>query len=270
VDKLKKEETLSLRGKNAIITGSSRGLGLAIARELALVGCNVLLVARGEEDLKIAKEQLEQESSSKISSIQADITNKAGIEQIIQAGNTSFDEVDILVVNTGGPPNGPSIHHSNEAWWQAFDTILLPSVRLSRHFAPKMREGGVIIFLIGVGAKQPIPHSVLSNSMHAAVMVLSKILSKEVGGFGIRVNCVLAGPFNTGRLHRLTKSWASEHGLSYEIALNERYTSKIDISHRLGDASELAAVLTFLCSKRASFITGASITVDGGFIDTLY
>lgn len=270
MDRYKHGKLPGLVGRNAIVTGSSRGLGFAIARELSFQGTNVLLVSRGKDALAAAEERLRNIGSSDIFSIPVDICDDSAVKILEQATDDFFSAIDVVVINTGGPPNGPVLLHTDDAWWEAFDKILLPSVRISRSFIPRLRAGGAIVFLVGVGAKQPVPHSVLSNAMHAAVIVLAKVLSQEASEFGIRVNSVLAGPFDTGRLHDLTQSWAVDHGLTYEEALEQRYISQVSGCARLGDASELASVVAYICSEGASFITGSCITVDGGFSNNLF
>lgn len=267
--RLASEDHINLEGRNAIVTGSSRGLGFAISQELVRGGANVLLVARGQKNLEDAKEILQRENKTEIYAISADITDEHGILELERTCVDVFDHLDILVINTGGPPNGMALSHGNEAWWEAFNIILLPSVRLTRILTPHFRKGAAIVYLAGVGAKEPLPHSVLSNAMHVAVMVLCKVFASEASELGIRVNCVLAGAFDTGRLHRLTETWARQYGLTYQEALEQRYINRISGLHRLGQASELARAVAFLCSSRASYITGTALSVDGGFSTSL-
>ena len=247
-----------------MVAASSKGLGYAIARGLAGEGCRVVVSARTGADVKAAAERIAAETGAQTEPVVCDVTVAADCERLIASATERFGGVDILVTNTGGPPAGRFEGLGDDAWASGFDSTLMNVVRLIRAAAPYMRQNkwGRIVNVTSISAKEPIAGLLLSNAYRAAVHGLAKTLSRELAPDGILVNNVCPGMHETDRLRHLGEIRGREAGISTEEAL-ARMASAIPLG-RLGQPEELAAAAVFLCSARASFITGQSIVVDGG------
>lgn len=253
-----------ISGKSAVVAASSKGLGYAIAHGLAAEGCRVIVSARGEEDLRAAAERIARETGAEVEAIAADVSDPEACDRLIAGAAERFGGVDILVTNTGGPPAGRFEGLTEAQWKDGFESTLLNVVRLVRAALPHMKAAGWgrIVNVTSLSARQPIEGLLLSNAYRAAVHGLAKTLSREVAPYGVLVNNVCPGMHETDRLRHLAEIRGKEAGISTEAAL-ERLAEAIPLK-RLGRPEELAAATVFLCSERASFITGQSIVVDGG------
>ena len=260
---------LGIRGRVALVAASSRGLGRAVAEELAAGGCDLIMCARGAEALREAAEAIRSLSPVRIAAIPADLSAPRDVEQVLERGTREIGAIDILITNTGGPPAGPFEQHSPEAWAAAVRQNLDSVVNLVRGVLPGMKERrwGRIINVTSIAAKQPVDGLILSNSVRAAVTGFARTLANEVAPFGVTVNNVLPGYTRTQRVDELARRRATQSGTSVEeaVAVWER---EIPMG-RLGEPREFAAAVAFLASERASYITGASIPVDGGWIRSL-
>jgi 3-oxoacyl-[acyl-carrier protein] reductase len=259
---------LNLNGKTAIVTGASRGLGYACAYELAREGCELWIASRDERSILRASQQIQQETGSTTHSRTIDFTDPSSVSSFIRHIQGAINQVNIVVVSTGGPAAGPIIDLSDEDWKVAYQLIVLGPVQLVRGIFPLLTPGSSIIFIGASGFKTPLRNSILSNAMRAALVVVVKNLSQELGKEEVRVNAVLPGPFATERILELSKIWSSGQGISIDEAITNRYFNKLNLK-RLGDPTELGYLVAFLSSPLASYITGSAITIDGGFTKSL-
>ena len=204
-----------------------------------------------------------------LNAIQADITRPEELDRFTQTALERFGGVDILLSNTGGPPAGMFMDFDDQAWQAAYDLLLAPAVRLSRAAIPSMKERGYgrILYVTSGAVKQPIPNLVLSNSLRAAVTGMMKTLSAQVARDGITVNCVAPGWVHTDRIDALDSITARATGKTVEEVATDRQ-SRIPAG-RYGRPEEFGNAVVFLASQAASYITGSTLLVDGGFINTL-
>jgi 3-oxoacyl-[acyl-carrier protein] reductase len=260
---------LGLKGKVALVGGSSRGLGLAVARELGAEGCAVVVCSRNQGSIARARDEIVQQTGAETLAIAANLSEAAGVEDVIGAALERFGRVDVLVTNTGGPPAGSFESHSPEAWRCAVAQNLESVINLTRGVLPGMKERrwGRIVNITSIAVKQPVDGLVLSNSVRAAVTGFARTLANEVAPQGITVNNVLPGYTRTERLVELANHQARTRGTDVRDAYVQ-WEREIPMQ-RLGEPAELAALVAFLASTRAAYITGTSIAVDGGWIRAL-
>lgn len=260
---------LGLRGKVALVAAASRGLGRAIADELANEGASLVLCARGGERLEYARAAIA-ERGVDVHAVGADLATAGGVERVVQEALGRFGRVDVLVTNAGGPPAGAFEAHDWDTWARAVDLTLRSAVELTRAVLPGMKERrwGRILNVTSISVKQPVENLVLSNSIRAAVTGMARTLATEVAGYGITVNNLLPGWTRTERVDELAQANAAKQGITAD-AYRERIAAEIPM-HRLGEPREFAALAAFLASERASYITAQSIAVDGGWIRSLY
>jgi 3-oxoacyl-[acyl-carrier protein] reductase len=260
---------LGLTNKVALVAASSRGLGRAIAEELAAEGASLVLCARGEETLQRTRAEIEDRHGVRVVAVAADLSEPEGVERVTDAATREFSRVDVLVTNAGGPPAGPFEAHSPEAWREAVRLNLESVLNLTRAVLPGMKERrwGRIVNVTSIAVKQPVDNLILSNSVRAAVTGFARTLANEVAPFGVTVNNVLPGYTRTKRLEDLAASNARTRG-STEEEERARWEREIPMG-RLGEPREFAAMVAFLASERASYITGTSVQVDGGWVRSL-
>ena len=259
---------LGLRGRVALVAGASRGLGRAVAEELAAEGADLVLCARGEGPLREAADAIGRTGVRAVA-CPADLGDPTQVERVIAAATDAFGRVDVLVTNTGGPPPGSFESHSRDAWHAAVRQLLDSVLELTRGVLPGMKERrwGRIINVTSIAVKQPVENLVLSNSIRAAVTGMARTLANEVASYGVTVNNVLPGYTRTERVEQLAAHNAAARGTDTAAAFGA-WEREIPMG-RLGEPREFAALVAFLASDRASYITGTSIPVDGGWIKAL-
>lgn len=260
---------LGLRGKVALVSASSKGLGRAIAEELAAEGASVTICARGADALSATAQEIRRKTDARVLDVAADVSDEAGVERVTAAALKEFGRIDILVTNSGGPPSGAFESFSAEAWNQAARLLLMSTVNLTRAVLPGMKERrwGRILNVTSIAAKQPIDGLMLSNSLRAGVIGFAKTLAHEVASYGITVNNLLPGYTRTDRVEQLARAAGEKKGVDAKDAF-AKWEKEIPMG-RLGEPREFAALAAFLASERASYITGSSIAVDGGWIRSL-
>ena len=260
---------LGLKGKVALVAAASQGLGRAVAEELAAEGASLVLCARGNDELQATCAAIEKAHGVPVLGIAADVAEPADVARVVQAALARFGRVDVLVTNAGGPPAGTFDALSPEIWQAATHLLLTSVVELTRAVLPGMRERGWgrILNITSISVKQPVANLMLSNSLRAAVTGMARTLATEVAPFGITVNNILPGYTRTERVVSLAEAAAVREGISAADA-TARWEAEIPM-RRLGEPREFAARAAFLCSERASYITGTSVPVDGGWIRSL-
>lgn len=240
---------LKLKGKTALVLASSGGLGKAIATELIKEGVKVCLNSSNENNLKKCKEEI-----GAFGYVAMDLTKPGSGEELLKKAIKVLGHVDILVTNAGGPSKNNFLSVTSEQWQNDFQSLWMSTVETIKSALPQMQQNrfGRIIFITSIAAKEAMNGLTTSNGLRAGLMGLCKSLSNEVAQYNITVNCVLPGFTNTDRLKNLN--------------LSSDYVKSVVPAHRLGEPNELADLVTFLSSERASYITGQSIAVDGGHL----
>lgn len=257
---------LGLKNKVALVAASSRGLGRAVAEELAAEGAHLVLCARTEADIDAVGSTLHNTYGVKTVALAADLSIRGEPARVVANGMHELGHIDILVTNTGGPPAGSFESHDEEAWHMAVRQNLESVIGLTRAVLPSMkaRRWGRIINVTSIAVKQPIDNLVLSNSVRAAVTGMARTLANEVASYNVTVNNVLPGYTRTERVQELAQQMARLKGASEGEAF-ALWEKEIPMG-RMGEPREFAALVAFLASERASYITGTSITVDGGWV----
>ena len=260
---------LGLRGKVALVAAASRGLGRAVAEELGAEGASLVLCARGAESLAEACSHIERMTGASVLGVTGDVSSAEDVTRIVGAALERFGRVDILVTNAGGPPAGSFDSLSAQDWEAATRLTLTSVLELTRAVLPGMRQRrwGRILNITSIAAKQPVNDLMLSNSLRAAVTGFARTLANEVAPFGITVNNVMPGYTRTQRVEELAERNAALRGTTADTE-RAAWEGQIPMS-RLGDPREFGAMVAFLASDRASYTTGASIPVDGGWIRSL-
>jgi len=261
-----------LAGKVALVTASSKGLGLASALALAREGCRVMLNARSAADLERAATILHsdpqvQAAGGSAEYLVADLADPGEIAALLEGTRQQLGPIDILVSNTGGPPAGRFLDHTDDTvWMAAYNLLVMAPVRLTRGVIPEMatRGWGRCIYITSTSIKQPILHLNLSSVIRPAVAGLAKTIALEYAASGITSNVVLPGPYDTDRTFETLRIQSEQTGKSIDQLRQERAASHP--MHRSGEPAELGATVAFLASKQAAFTTGTVLWVDGGVI----
>ncbi len=261
----------TIRGRVAMVAAASKGIGKGVARSLLEEGCRVSICARNPESLQKAKEDLlESVSGGEVFAWPCDVTKAEDFSEWHRQTVKELGEVEILVTNTGGPPAARFLALSEEQWREGVEATLLNVVRLSRLVIPKMQEKkwGRIVHLTSFVAKQPLDLLTISSTLRAGLSALTKTMSNQLARDGILVNAVLPGHVLTDRQVHLNEVRSREEGISAE-----EYAGRVQAGiplGRYGKTREIGDVVAFLCSDRASYVTGASLQVDGGVIQSTF
>jgi 3-oxoacyl-[acyl-carrier protein] reductase len=253
---------LGLKGRTALVTGASKGIGLAIATSLATEGVKVLMIARDPKTLESAAKKLGNQGAD-ILTLAGDVTDSALPLLAVDQMMSTWGRIDILVNNAGGPPMGTFLEHDADKWESALQMNLMSAVRFTQTCVPHMKDKkwGRIISVTSTLAKEPTPIMVLSATARAGVSSFTKSIAGELAPYNITANVVCPGGVLTERLINLIKSKAEREKRDYELVLKESVASIP--AGRFAEPKELADVVTFLASERAAFINGVSLSVDG-------
>lgn len=259
---------LNLKGKRALVVGSSKGLGYAVARMLLQEGARVMVNGRDEGALRAAVEELKSISDD-VAGVHGDVTDREIPARLVGSTAAAFGGLDILVTNSGGPPAGAFESFDDAAWDAAVELSFLAHVRLIRAALPHLRssETASVLAITSFTVRQPLPNLVLSNSIRAATAGLAKSLSLELAPDNIRVNAILPGWTRTDRIVELMRSRAARNGTTIEAEI-ETQAQAIPL-RRMAEPEEFARAACFLVSPAASYITGGLLLVDGGAVSCL-
>ncbi|QYX56211.1 SDR family oxidoreductase [Roseovarius sp. SCSIO 43702] len=255
---------LGLTGKRALVLGASRGLGAAIARVLAEEGAEVVAAARSEDKIRDWADG----TDGKVTALGLDLSDAgaidAALDDLLAEGG-----IDIVVNNAGGPPPGKTTDASREDWMGHFETMVANLIHVTNRVLPGMRESGWgrVVTITSSGVEQPIPNLALSNGLRSALVGWSKSLSNEVAADGITVNVVMPGRIHTQRVDELDAAASKRTGKPVEEVAAA--SAAAIPAGRYGRPEEFADVVAFLCSERASYVTGSKIRIDGGSIKSI-
>ncbi len=260
---------LELKDRVALVAASSQGLGKAVALGLAREGAKLALCSRKADAVEAAAREIRGATGADVFAAAADVTDEHQVGAFVQRVNERFGRIDICVANAGGPPAKPFDATTAEDWRRAIDLNLMSTLFLASRVLPGMRarKWGRLVAITSLSVKQPVEGLILSNSVRAAVVGLVKTLSNEYAPDNVLVNNVCPGYTATDRLGELAAALAKTAGVS-PAEIEKRWTSQIPMG-RLGRPEEFADVVVFLCSARASYVTGQSILVDGGCVKAL-
>jgi 3-oxoacyl-[acyl-carrier protein] reductase len=257
---------LGLKGKVALVSGASKGLGFAVARALAADGASVSISSRSQESIEAAAKRIETETGARVLAVAVDVRDKSAIERWIATASETFGGIDGLMTNSGGPPAGDAVSFDDAAWQDAAELLLFSTIRMIRAAVPHLerRGGGAILVSTSSSVKEPVPNLGLSTVLRASVSALSKTLAIELAARKIRVNQIIPGRIDTDRVRHLDDVNAKKAGISVDQA-KAKAVAAIPMG-RYGQPDEFGRVGAFLLSDAASYMTGATVQVDGGQI----
>ncbi len=261
---------LGIKDRVALVAASSRGLGKAVAEALAAEGASLALCSRNEKTLSATAEAIRKRWGVVVFDCALDVTDPEAVKRFVAATIERFGRVDIAIANAGGPPSKPFAETTIEDWRAAFDLNFMSTLYLVRELLPLMQKQkwGRIVTITSMTVKQPTEGLILSNAIRAAVAGLVKSLANEYAKDNILINNVCPGYTATDRLTDVAAAQATAHGVSSEEIIG-RWSRNIPLG-RLGRPDEFAAVVAFLCSERAGYVTGTSTAIDGGLVKGLF
>ena len=256
---------LNLKDKIALICGASRGLGYAVAKELSKEGATTIICSSNEQRINQASQQIQQDTGAKVLPYKSDLRDNMQIDALVDFALSNFNNIDILVNNTGGPPAGYFMDFTENEWLAAYQSTFLSAIYLTKQLLPEMVEQhwGRIINLTSISVKQPIDNLILSNSIRMAIIGWAKTLSNQYAKEGITINNIATGYMLTERVKNLAENAAHDRRITSEQVMAE-WIDKIPVGY-LAQPQEIAWIVAFLASEKANYITGTTIPVDGGF-----
>jgi 3-oxoacyl-[acyl-carrier protein] reductase len=260
---------LGLQGRVAIVAAASKGLGRAVAEELAREGAQLAICSREPKNIEQAAAEIQAATKQQVFWRAVDVTKEEAIGVFVADVERKFGRIDICVTNSGGPPSHSFEETKPEEWRAAIDQLLMSAVSFARETLPRMKKNnwGRFITITSSTVKQPVDGLLLSNSVRAAVTGLARTLANEYAHYGITVNNICPGYTRTARLDTLAKSISARSNVKPEEVF-AGWAREIPAG-RIGTPEEFAAVVTFLASQRASYVNGTSIAVDGGLVRSL-
>lgn len=252
---------LGIKGKVALVTAASKGLGRASAEALAAEGCNLAISSRTQADIDAVADSIRAAHGVRVLATTADVSSQADLERVVKQTESELGGIDIAVINTGGPPPGVFDALTEDAWAQGIDNTLMLVVRLVALVAPGMKERGWgrIVNITSLTAREPMPGLTISNALRPAIHGLVKDVSNDLAPHGITVNSVMPGLHATDRLMHVAEA---RNPADPQAALRE--LAKDVPAGRLGEPSDLAAAVAFLASEQAGYVTGTGMLIDGG------
>lgn len=261
---------LGLFNKVAVVTGSSKGIGRGIARVLLEEGAKVVISSSNVNNLEETYQDFKKQFGNSVFAIKCDVNNDSEVESLINQTLDKFNSIDILVINYGGPKPGYYKDFVEEDWDQAYNQVLKSVIKITKLALPEMinNRWGRILTVTSSAVKQPIDNLILSNTFRTAVTAYNRTLSNQVAKYGITINNIAPGYIYTERIESLIKNKMKAENRSYEDIVND-IVSEIPVG-RIGNVEELASLAAFLCSEKASYITGQTFVVDGGRIKSLF
>jgi 3-oxoacyl-[acyl-carrier protein] reductase len=261
---------LGITGRVAVVAAASKGLGLAIATELAKEGARVAICSRHREQIEVAAEHIREATGAEVLADVVDVRSEIQVKAFFARICEQFGRVDICVTNSGGPPSKLFSETETEDWHAAIDLLLMSTIFFAREALPRMKtqRWGRFVTVTSYTVKQPVDGMLLSNSIRAGVTGLVRTLANEYAAYGITANNVCPGYTATDRIGELAKMVALRRGVSSEEVVAD-WQKQIPAG-RLGTPEEFAAVVTFLVSERAGYVNGTSISVDGGIVRSLF
>jgi len=260
---------LGLKGRVAVILAASSGIGRGIATVLAQEGCNIAICARDKSRLTSVAEDIRIATGVQVFAVVADVADAASLDGFFDQVFSVYGNIDILVNNSGGPPTGKSMDILDDQYQSAFELVLMSKIRACRRVVPSMaeRRWGRIINVESTSVKSALENMVLSNVFRSAATAFAKTLSMEYSRDGIRVHTLLSGPFLTNRVNELGLAASRHKGISLEQWKDEAEAGTA--LGRFGDPLEYGALVAFLASDKADYMTGTCIAIDGGALKTI-
>jgi 3-oxoacyl-[acyl-carrier protein] reductase len=262
---------LGLKGKVALVTAASKGIGFGVAKVLASEGCKVVISSRSVDSISRSRDQIVRETGNRdVYSISADLTIKEDIDQLVKNATVNFGPVDILAYNTGPPKPGTSNELGDADWDNGVKLLLMSAVWLAKRVLPGMerKKWGRLVFITSTTLKQPIPNLVLSNTVRLSLAGLSKSLAAEYGAKGITSNGIMQGHILTDRQKEIARDVSSRTGKTVDDAMKQ-VLLEVPLG-RYGTSEEVGYLVAFLASDKASYINGAMIPIDGGMTRSVF
>lgn len=260
---------LGLKGRVAVVLAASSGIGRGIATVLAQEGCSLAICARDGARLKVVADEIRAATGAQVFAAPADVGDAKSLEAFFDQVFAEYEKIDILVNNSGGPPPGKSLDLGDGLYQSAFDLVLMSKVRACRRVLPSMAKQawGRIINVESTSVKCALENMVLSNVFRSAATAFAKTLSMEYARDGVRVHTLLSGPFLTSRVNELGSAAAKQKGVSFEQWKSDAEAGTA--LGRFGDPLEYGALVAFLASDKADYMTGTCIAIDGGALKTI-
>jgi len=255
---------LGISGKVALVTAASKGLGRGSAEALSAEGCRVAICARTQAEVERTAREVAARTGHPVAPFVADMTKAEDIDRLLADVRARLGDPDIVVANAGGPPAGTFATTKLEQFIPAVELSMMSSIRLTYGAVPTMvkKQWGRIVYITSVSVKQPIPHILLSNTARAGLTGFMKTVAREIAASGVTINAALPGSHATDRVEQTARSRAASEGITFEAAMDAHRAG--NPMRTIGDAADFGAVVAFLCSLQARFITGESVLVDGG------
>lgn len=253
-----------IKGKIALVTAATKGLGRGSAEALSAEGCRLAICARTEADVDQAVQEISAATGNEVVGFTADMSKEGDIDALLESVRGKLGDPEIVVCNAGGPPPGNFASTSLDQFIPAVELSMMSSIRLTYGTveAMKSKGWGRIVYITSVSVKQPIPYILLSNTARAGLTGFMKTAAREIAPSGVTLNAVLPGAHKTARIIQTVEKVAADKGISVDEELEIR-AQEIPV-RKIGDAGDFGAVVAFLCSQQAKFITGENVLVDGG------